>query len=52
MNFLSPEYQDIINNADNLLKEFKKQPCHLERLYGKYKCDKTASFYDMHQYDT
>ena len=31
---LSPEYQDILKNADSLQAEFKKQPCHLERLYG------------------
>ncbi|KAK6172249.1 hypothetical protein SNE40_015952 [Patella caerulea] len=33
-NFLSPEYQQILEEADALQIEFKKQPCHLERLYG------------------
>lgn len=32
---MSPEYQSILNDADKLLAEYKKQPCHLERLYGK-----------------
>ncbi|XP_076319589.1 BBSome complex member BBS7-like isoform X2 [Tachypleus tridentatus] len=31
---LTPEYQDILDNAEHLQKEFKRQPCHLERLYG------------------
>jgi len=34
--FLSPEHQQILNNADKIQAEFKKQPCHLERLYGLY----------------
>lgn len=32
--FLAPEYKAILENADELRKEFKRQPCHLERLYG------------------
>ncbi|XP_041358571.1 Bardet-Biedl syndrome 7 protein homolog isoform X2 [Gigantopelta aegis] len=32
--FLSSEYQQILDNADKIQQEFKKQPCHLERLYG------------------
>ena len=32
--FLTEEYQDILANADKFVEEFKKQPCHLERLYG------------------
>ncbi|KAL1434870.1 hypothetical protein MTO96_001749 [Rhipicephalus appendiculatus] len=31
---LAPEYQDILERSDELELEFKKQPCHLERLYG------------------
>ncbi|CAG0887645.1 unnamed protein product [Darwinula stevensoni] len=31
---LSPEYQDILAHADELLALFHKQPCYLERLYG------------------
>ncbi|XP_049268144.1 Bardet-Biedl syndrome 7 protein homolog [Rhipicephalus sanguineus] len=31
---LAPEYQDILERSDDLEMEFKKQPCHLERLYG------------------
>lgn len=32
--FLSPEYKQILDNADELLAQYRKQPCHLERLYG------------------
>ena len=32
--FLSNDYCDILTNAEQLKEEFKKQPCHLERLYG------------------
>ncbi|XP_066957827.1 Bardet-Biedl syndrome 7 protein homolog [Macrobrachium rosenbergii] len=32
--FLSPEYQHILDNADELMAQYRKQPCHLERLYG------------------
>ncbi|XP_077518922.1 BBSome complex member BBS7-like [Amblyomma americanum] len=31
---LAPEYQDILARSDELEAEFKRQPCHLERLYG------------------
>lgn len=34
LSFMSPEYQQILANADDLKTEFKRQPCHLERLYG------------------
>ncbi|BFZ14686.1 hypothetical protein BsWGS_17726 [Bradybaena similaris] len=34
LSFMSPEYQQILENSENLKAEFKKQPCHLERLYG------------------
>ncbi|XP_059821053.1 Bardet-Biedl syndrome 7 protein isoform X1 [Hypanus sabinus] len=34
VDFLIPEYRSILEEADNLLEEFKKQPAHLERLYG------------------
>ncbi|XP_062902593.1 Bardet-Biedl syndrome 7 protein isoform X2 [Mobula hypostoma] len=34
MDFLIPEYRSILEEADSLLEEFKKQPAHLERLYG------------------
>ncbi|XP_044875338.1 Bardet-Biedl syndrome 7 protein isoform X1 [Mauremys mutica] len=34
MDFLIPEYRCILEEADNLLEEYKKQPAHLERLYG------------------
>ncbi|KAK7097977.1 BBSome complex member BBS7-like isoform X1 [Littorina saxatilis] len=34
LSFLSPEYQQILEQADKLQAEFKRQPCHLERLYG------------------
>ncbi len=32
--FLSPEYQHILDNADDLQAQFKRQPAQLERLYG------------------
>ncbi|MEQ2215933.1 hypothetical protein XENOCAPTIV_008145, partial [Xenoophorus captivus] len=35
--FLIPEYRSILDESDNLLEEYKKQPAHLERLYGKVK---------------
>ncbi|XP_048473512.1 Bardet-Biedl syndrome 7 protein isoform X2 [Rhincodon typus] len=34
VDFLIPEYRCILEEADNLLEEYKKQPAHLERLYG------------------
>ncbi|XP_019377616.1 PREDICTED: Bardet-Biedl syndrome 7 protein isoform X2 [Gavialis gangeticus] len=34
MDFLIPEYRCILEEADHLLEEYKKQPAHLERLYG------------------
>ncbi|XP_054419498.1 Bardet-Biedl syndrome 7 protein isoform X1 [Pteronotus mesoamericanus] len=33
-NFLIPEYRRILDEADHLQEEYKKQPAHLERLYG------------------
>lgn len=32
--FMSPEYRQILEDAEELQAEFKRQPCHLERLYG------------------
>jgi len=32
--FFAPEYQKILDDSENLQAEYKKQPCHLERLYG------------------
>jgi len=34
MDFLAPEYQMILENAEELKSEFLKQPSRLERLYG------------------
>ncbi|XP_069781264.1 Bardet-Biedl syndrome 7 protein isoform X2 [Narcine bancroftii] len=34
VDFLIPEYRSILVEADSLLEEYKKQPAHLERLYG------------------
>ncbi|XP_071787420.1 BBSome complex member BBS7-like [Asterias amurensis] len=34
LEFMSPEYRQILSEADKLQAEYKKQPCHLERLYG------------------
>jgi hypothetical protein len=32
--FFSPEYAFILENAEALENQFKRQPAHLERLYG------------------
>ncbi|XP_027010318.1 Bardet-Biedl syndrome 7 protein isoform X1 [Tachysurus fulvidraco] len=32
--FLIPEYRNILDDSARLLEEYKKQPAHLERLYG------------------
>ncbi|XP_053317390.1 Bardet-Biedl syndrome 7 protein [Spea bombifrons] len=32
--FLIPEYRSILQEAEKLQEEYKKQPAHLERLYG------------------
>lgn len=34
--FLIPEYRNILDESARLLEEYKKQPAHLERLYGKH----------------
>ncbi|KAK2188574.1 hypothetical protein NP493_128g04020 [Ridgeia piscesae] len=34
VSFMSPEYRQILDEAQKLQEEFKKQPCHLERVYG------------------
>ncbi|XP_029844333.2 Bardet-Biedl syndrome 7 protein homolog [Ixodes scapularis] len=34
VDFLADEYRDILENSEALEAEFKRQPCHLERLYG------------------
>ncbi|XP_006629230.1 Bardet-Biedl syndrome 7 protein isoform X1 [Lepisosteus oculatus] len=34
VDFLIPEYRSILEEASRLLEEYKKQPAHLERLYG------------------
>ncbi|XP_065058986.1 Bardet-Biedl syndrome 7 protein homolog [Rhopilema esculentum] len=44
--FLGQEYQEILENSEQLLEEFKKQPCHLERLYGMI----TDLFIDKHKF--
>jgi Bardet-Biedl syndrome 7 protein len=35
--FMSPEYKQILEDAEELQAEFKRQPCHLERLYGRFR---------------
>ena len=35
VDFLASEYRQILEDADQLQEAYKKQPCHLERLYGK-----------------
>ena len=52
LSFMSPEYQQILADADKLQVEFKKQPCHLERLYGKHKRSNNTNQTNMHvQYE-
>ena len=34
--FLIPEYRSILDESAQLLEEYKKQPAHLERLYGEW----------------
>ena len=41
---MSPEYRQILEQADKLQAEYKKQPCHLERLYGKYDYNATINY--------
>ena len=35
VDFLASEYRQILEDADQLQEAYKKQPCHLERLYGR-----------------
>lgn len=44
VSFMTEEYKEILQNADDLQAEYKKQPCHLERLYG------TRFFYILHSW--
>ena len=44
--FLTEEYREILDNADTLQEAFKKQPCHLERLYGMI----TDLYIDRHKF--
>ena len=37
VSFLTPEYQEILENAEKYKEEYKKSPSHLERLYGNIK---------------
>ena len=32
---LTTENREILRNSDQLIAEYKKQPCHLERLIGR-----------------
>ncbi|XP_013079429.2 Bardet-Biedl syndrome 7 protein homolog isoform X1 [Biomphalaria glabrata] len=34
LSFMAPEYQEILKESEKLKAEFKRQPSHLERLYG------------------
>lgn len=44
--FLTEEYREILDNAETLQEAFKKQPCHLERLYGMI----TDLYIDRHKF--
>lgn len=46
LSFMAAEYKQILADADRLMAEFKKQPCHLERLYGMI----TDLFIDMYKF--
>nr|CAB3225183.1 Bardet-Biedl syndrome 7 protein homolog [Phallusia mammillata] len=46
MDFLAPEYREILAEADKIKAEFKKQPARLERLYGMI----TDLFIDKHKF--
>ncbi|XP_019647281.1 PREDICTED: Bardet-Biedl syndrome 7 protein homolog [Branchiostoma belcheri] len=46
LSFLSAEYVNILENADELQAEYKRQPCALERLYGMI----TDLFIDKHKF--
>ena len=46
VDFLTEEYKEILENADILQNEYKKQPCHLERLYGMI----TDLYIDRHKF--
>ena len=49
--FFAPEYAYILNNADTLAAQFKKQPARLERLYGK-QCWVILSYFQGSQNST
>jgi hypothetical protein len=36
VSFLTPEYQEILQNAEKYKEEYKRSPSHLERLYGNF----------------
>ena len=44
----SPEYAFILENADSLEAQFKRQPAHLERLYGKFFIKPTSLMIPKH----
>eukprot|EP00095_Tigriopus_kingsejongensis_P011869 maker-scaffold180_size281610-snap-gene-0.36 protein:Tk11869 transcript:maker-scaffold180_size281610-snap-gene-0.36-mRNA-1 annotation:"bardet-biedl syndrome 7 protein homolog" len=46
ISFLSPEFQYILEHADDLQGQFKRQPAQLERLYGMI----TDLFIDQHKF--
>ncbi|TRY73217.1 hypothetical protein TCAL_01950 [Tigriopus californicus] len=46
LDFLSPEFQYILDNAEELENQFKRQPAQLERLYGMI----TDLFIDQHKF--
>lgn len=45
--FLIPEYRSILDESAKLLEEYKKQPAHLERLYGTYSLNKQITNYSV-----
>lgn len=42
--FFSAEYIEILAKSEELQAEFKRQPCHLERLYGEDGAGKVMLF--------
>ena len=46
ISFMSPEYRQILDEHQKLQEEFKKQPCHLERVYGQWRVTSVTSVVD------
>ena len=47
VSFLTPEYQEILENAEKYKDEYKRSPSHLERLYGEIEFKLNDFFKDV-----